>query len=143
MYNADFTYKSYQQIKFVEGEVDSMNITGPIRIQSTNEEQGFTDIDKVLQYLIKSNKEDLQSEDALLEESPALKNSSKNLLDLYNKLSTIMKCIDHSDFNAFLLDKASNYNPLYFILMYFYRQYEWKSNFNIPIFKMSNFSGGI
>jgi hypothetical protein len=42
---------------------------------------------------------------------------------------TIIKQIDSQDFNAFLLDKASNYNPLYFILRYFYRQYDWKTSF--------------
>ncbi len=48
--------------------------------------------------------------------------------------------IDKLDYNAFTLDKASNYNPLYFTLKYFYTRYNWEADFLIMDVHMSNFS---
>jgi len=90
-----------------------------------------------LTYLVSSKEEQKEMD------SPKLWNSSKNLLDLHNKLTTVVKSIDKQNFNAFLLDKASNYNPLFFILKYFYKLQNWGEKFNILEPKMTFFACGL
>ena len=60
-----------------------------------------------------------------------------------SKLSKIVNQIDSLEYNAFITDKTTNYNPLYFTLKFFYQKYDWRIDFGIPDSKMSNFAYGL
>ena len=56
------------------------------------------------------------------------------------KLYPLVDQIDTLEYNAFLTDKETNYNPLYFSLKFFYQKYDWRTEFGITDSVMSNFS---
>jgi len=56
------------------------------------------------------------------------------------KLYPLVDQVDSLEYNAFLTDKQTGYNPLYFTLKFFYQKYDWKIDFGITDMVMSNFS---
>lgn len=87
MFSAEYVHKIYQPIKFVDGEVENFSSYGPIPVEKP-QEQIFNDLDKIISFVMMTKEEQKEID------SPKLKTQSKQLLDLHNKLSTVIKNMD-------------------------------------------------
>lgn len=100
----------------------------------------YLELDKKISMTLETsiNREE-SKEGATLNSGPRASYGGSNTLG-QNDLFSIVQSIDTLEYNAFNLDKATNYNPLYFSLKFFYLKYDWKTEFGMEDSTISNYA---
>ena len=136
MFSAEYKARTYHPIMFVEEMNDTTQNQGAIRVAKMSSSI-FQDIDASLGISLNNQLQQAEDPDQRMSE---IQLSQSGIDHLTTSCAPILDSFETADYNAFLLDKATNYNPLYYTLKLFYYKYDWKHEFKMNDAKFSNFS---